>query len=483
MLVAVAVLALIAGLGMSLFLLVPLRDPGSQALVEPVLRGQVYRLEVEVDALQVWRASPSSTQAAAAEIFQQDLKRHEELLNDLRSERALTEQREKEANELLQEARETEQRTRGAAALFLGIFGAIAAVLLGQGYYQFRGWKAQADEALEGAAAIRTARETLESKLPEYIEEVQRSLALDSPSATAVAKMDEIDHLTYLSDPQIRFQEGRSREEAKRYLESLLSAARGHIARKNNQDAENRLHEFFAVLEEHPDAVDETTKASAYSNRAFVCWRMLKEISASPSWVRHIKQAQAADLRTKAFLNVAKARGCDPKWEHGHFVEALLYGYQWVPNDVKDPKLKLEMEIEGQKMAAEKYEKIIALGAHQSQGFAAWQNLACSLKLLAEASGDHADYVTFMDRLKSYPTDDQLHSWIVAGGKQETERHFLWQDMLADEELFGSVKLNHADYRKFWEDLLTEKVRTRKWKEDLAELKLVNPKMTGWILP
>ena len=478
-----AVIALIVGFGLSLFFLFDLHDPGSEALADSTQRQQVHQLEVEIDALQLRLSAPSSPQPGTAEIFQQDLKRHEELLNDLRAERLLTEQREREASELLKDARETEQRTRGAAALFLGIFGAIAAVLLGQGYYQFRGWKAQADEALEGATAIRTTRETLESKLPGYIEEVQRSLALDSPSATAVAKMDEIDHLTYLSDPQIRFQEGRSQEEAKRYLESLLSAARGHIARKNNQDAENRLREFFAVLDEHPEAVDESTKANAYSNRAFVCWRLLKEISASPSWVRHIKQAEATELRKGAFANILKARKCDPKWEHGYFVEALLYGSEWVPDDLTDPRARREKRINGYKKAVEKYDTIIALGAHQSQGFAAWQNLACSLKLLAEVSGDPEDYARFKIRLKSYPTDEQLHDRVIAGGKQETEKHFLWQDMLGDEELFGTVKFDAADYRKFWGDLLTDKVRTRKWQEDIAELKAANPKMSGWTLP
>jgi hypothetical protein len=486
--IAIALLILVVGIFLSLYFLVDYH-PRSQASPDLVPRARVDQLEQKIaEVNERLKALPPSPTGAAG-LYEQDLKRHEELLTELRTERTLIEQRQKEVDELLKEARETEERTRGAAALFLGIFGAIAALLLGQGYSQFRGWIAEADDALDRVEVVKPhvdaiieARKSLEDYLPKHIEEVQRSLALDAPNATAVAKMAELDHLTYLS-ASMRFQKNRKSEQAKRYLESLLPAARGHIARKNNPDAEIRFQEFFRVLDKYPDAADKTTRANAHSYRAFVFWRMLNEMSASYSWVKQIKREEAAELHRQACLSIAQAHECDPKWEHAYFVEALLFTYHAVPDDVTDKDVRRAMRRDGLKKAIQQYEKIIKLGARQSQGFAAWQNLACCLKLLAEVTSDSADYQAFKDRLILYPTDAELRSSLLAGGKQQTEKHFLWQAMLADGELFAQVSLDHDDYRKFWKELLTIKVTLRNWQDDLKELKAANPGMNKWILP
>jgi hypothetical protein len=487
--IVIAYVVLVVGIFLSLYFLVDYH-PRSQASPDLVPRARVDQLEKEITELQKQFKPSAPAPNGAAGLYEQDLKRHEELLTELRTERTLIEQRQKEVDELLKEARETEERTRGAAALFLGVFGAIAALLLGQGYYQFRGWMVDADDALCRVEAVKPdvdaiieTRKSLEDHLPQHIEEVRRSLALDAPNPTAVASMAELDHLTYLSASSMRFQKDRSSEQAERYIQSLLPAARGHIARKNNADAEIRFQEFFRVLVEYPDAADKTTRANAHSYRAFVFWRMLNEMSASYSWVKQIKRGEAAEWHRQACLNIAQAHECDPNWEHAYFVEALLFTYQAVPDDVTDKNLRRVMRRDGLKKAIKQYEKIIDLGARQSQGFAAWQNLAYCWKLLAEVTEDPADYLAFKDRLTSYPTDTELRSSLLAGGKQETEKHFLWQAMLADEELFAQVCVDHDDYRKFWKELLTIKVTLRNWQDDLKELKAANPRMDKWILP
>jgi hypothetical protein len=58
---------------------------------------------------------------------------------------------------------------------------------------------------------------------------------------------------------------------------------------------------------------------------------------------------------------------------------------------------------------------------------------------------------------------------------------FLWQWLLADEELFCSVqRLNLAEYRSFWIRMLDTKVHLRNWRADLAELQQRKPQMRDW---
>jgi hypothetical protein len=484
--VVLAFLIVLGAMALSLYLLVDhhARPQDEDAL--QALRRQQDEASRHIEQLQHPVQTPDKQDTATA--YQQDLKQHELLLNEFRSERSEAEEQIKYASDLLKEVKETEDRTRSAAALFLGIFGAIATILLGQNYWQFRGWKEKADQSLDDIKGvkpdidlIRETRARLESRLPKYIEDVQHDLMeLKFPTGPALAKMHEIDHLAYLSNTEMRFKEGRTDEEANQYLLALLEAARGHVFQKNYYGVEDRLQEFFRTVLQYPDAVEKHDKARAHSLRAFVHYRLLALIASTPPWIRNSRTRETDEWRQLAFAEVKKSQECDKEWWHSYFIEALLYSY--MPEYVVDQK-NIDTFLAGQRKAIAVYRKLIARGPGGTPDMAAWQNLACCLKRVADITGQTVDYEKFKLELKRFPIDEQIRQGFVENGRSETEGIFLWQDMLQDEELFAKLdQINADDYRSFWGTLLADKVTMRDWQKDLQEIKKRAPKMAGWVL-
>jgi hypothetical protein len=295
--------------------------------------------------------------------------------------------------------------------------------------------------------------------------------------------MHEIDHLAYLSNAEMRFKEMRTNNEANKYLLALLEAARGHTIQKNYYGADHRLEEFFRTVLQYEDAVTEKDKAKAHSIRAFVSYRLLVQIASAPSWIRILRSGEADELRQRAFAEVKKAQDCDKDWWHSYLVEALLYSRQFVPERITG-KHRDDMFVVGQQKAIAIYRKLTLRGAGQTPDMAPWQNLACCLKRVAEASGHKADYDTFKAELRKFPDDQQIRQGFMEGGRLETEEEFLWHSMLQDEELFAKVdKVSADDYKAFWTELLTDKVKHRDWQEDLREMKKrADPRMSRWLL-
>jgi hypothetical protein len=480
-------LIILGAMTLSLYLLVDHHAHPADAEVHALNR----RLdEVNRHIEQLERPLQPPSKQTANEAFQQDLKQHELLLNELRTERSQVEDQIKSASEVLKEVKETEDRTRSAAALFLGIFGAVATILLGQNYWQFRGWKEKADQSLEDINAvkpdidlIRGTRATLENRLPKYIEEVRNDLVeFKFPAGPALAKMHEIDHLAYLSNTEMRFKESLTSKEANRYLMALLVSARGHALQHNYYGADDRLEEFFRQVVRYPDAVSGRERARGYSIRAFIFHRLMLQIASAPSWIRDLRLKEAEGLRSRAFAEVKKSQECDQNWWHSYFVEALLYSLQYVPDQLSDPQKT--MFLDGQRKAIAIYQHLTKVGSGFNQGMGAWQNLACCLKRVADITGQQNDYDIFKAELGKFPSDRQIRQGFIENGRPESEEVFLWQAMLQDDVLFGKVdKIDLDGYRLFWNQLLTEKVRLRDWKNDLQEMKKrADLKMAGWIL-
>ena len=489
--VVLALLIILCAMAVSLYLLVDHHASPQEDELQ-ALRRQIDDTNRRVVQLQQSTLpTPQSADKQSAAAYEQDLKQHELLLNELRAEHGQNEERIKYSSDLLKEAKETEDRTRSAAALFIGIFGAVAAVLLGQSYWQFRGWKEQADEALSDVESVRPdialiseTRESLENKLPKFIEEVQHELMeLKGPTGPALPKMHEIDHLAYLSNPEMRFKESRTSKGANQYLLALIEAARGHVLQKNYYGADRRLHEFFRTMLLYQDSVSAYDKAKAHSLRAFVYYRLLVQIASAPSWERSLRSGHADELRQQVFAEIKKSQACDKDWWHSYMVEALVYSRQFVPEGVLGQH-KADMFLDGQRKAIVIYQKLIERGAGRLPDMGPWQNLACCLKRVADTTGEKASYDVFKEELEKFPNDLQIRQGFMEGGRSETEEEFLWQSMLQDEELFAKVdKINIDDYRKFWSELLTERVKLRDWQNDLKEIKKrAAPKMPGWIL-
>jgi hypothetical protein len=287
-----------------------------------VPQDQIWRLQAEVESLERTKSKVST----ADEAFKAGLLEHEDLLKEVRD-------KVKQAEEDLANARETEQRTRGAAAIFLSVFGVVAAIVLGQGYLQLRGWNGRAKEALDEIAKamdqinkakpdllqIQETRQSLENELPKYLSTArERLLVIEDPNTGMqqedLVLIDEIDHLTFLAKTLMRFQKKRTEKESKDYISSLPVTARGHLSKRNPHDALSRLGEFFHEVTSCAGAASSIELAHGYSYRATASYQILKAMASEPVWLREIRAGTERELRSRAFADIRRAREADPDW-------------------------------------------------------------------------------------------------------------------------------------------------------------------------
>jgi ElaB/YqjD/DUF883 family membrane-anchored ribosome-binding protein len=483
----------------------------------PVLTSQdiqqhrIHTLESEIARLEAGThpviGSGATTPEAA---FQEGLKQHQAILDEVRAEIRVTQDQLKESSEAIKAANEVSKRTQDAETVFLALFGFIAALIAGQGYLQIRGWDERAEEALEevntattGVNAFKSeldgirsqmrseldlltaARASLDTELPSFLNDTKAILNVADATGPLqqeeITLMNQIDHLTFFNVP-MRFAPHRSHAQASLYVESLRRAVRGYIAQNRIWDAEKRIDEFFALLKDdkHPTAATEQSKAQVHSYRAIVSYYHLKTLAADQSWVRAMKLDKIRDFRDRAFADIRASRACYTDADYCDIVEALLHSMRLGPEMTPPGVSSDEFFLNGQRKAVEIYRKTAPKAAPRKRR-SALQNLACCLKRIADQTGDTADILAFERELSLYPTDRELADETSTEPQGRIDLNSLWQALMADSDLFASIdKLDKAHYPQFWEGLLDQKVVVRKWREDLKELQKRKPEMASW---
>jgi len=490
-------------------------EPAPSADLEAA-KQRIAQLDTQLKALEQSSLNAPKAGTSTDAAYLQGLKQHEALLDDIRSELRFANEQATATRAALTEARETEKRTREAATTFLAVFAIIAGLLAGQGYLTIEGWrdegKAAIDavktwktaletdiqrlldkvesgvEQVEGASKeinlIRETKESLETKLPEFLDkacaEVLQSEGKD-PGATIrqgdLVLIDEIDHMTYLANPAIRFQKDRTPKDATEYLQSLLLVGRGHFARGKYDETVSRVYEFFRVLKENPATkVEECDLGRAYAYRAFARFQLLRARQAAPSWMRKKSQDGAQELWRDALDDAEKAKAGDPA--HSLFVQALLYSREYVPDwEITEPG-GVDRYLKGQRMAIGFYQEML------QKKLPFWPvpiNLVCCLKRVADTTGTAPDYLDLQQKLQSFPDEKELEANLKPGAGVEVQSRFLWQNLMGDPDLFGKVtKIDAAAYKQFWTDLLDQKVTLRNWRADLDEIRILKPSAKSW---
>ena len=481
---------------------------------------RIAQLDTQLKALEQSSLRAPKAGTPTDEAYLQGLKQHEALLDDVRNELRFANEQALATRAALSEAKETEKRTREAATTFLAVFAIIAGLLAGQGYLTIEGWKDKAekeskaaidavearrialeaniqglldrvdsgakrvDDATPQLKLIRETKESLETKLPEFLDKA-RDQVLQSegkdPGATIrqgdLVLIDEIDHMTYLANPAIRFQKDRTPKDATEYLQSLLLVGRGHFARGHYDETVSRLDEFFLVLKENPAATAEPRDLGrAYSYRAFANYQLLRARQAAPSWMRKKSQDRAQELWSDALDDAEKAEAGDPA--HSLFVRALLYSREYVPDwEISQPGGE-DRYLKGQRMAIGFYEEML------QKKLPFWPvpiNLVCCLKRVADTTGTAADYLALQQKLQGFPDEKELEANLKPGAGVEVQSRFLWQNLMGDSDLFGKVtKIDAAVYKQFWTDLLGQKITLRDWRADLNEIRQLKPAAKSW---
>ncbi len=461
-------------------------NPASLVPNVSIQDARIRELEATVLSLESQRTPVEQTKATGAsdQAYQRGLRAHEALVDEVRVELKVAQDELQESNDALKTAREATQRMQDSEAAFLAIFTIIGALVVGQGYFQIRGWNERAQETLKDVEdvkpaldSIRAAHQSLETELPRFLDEARGILNVEDPTGPIqqkdIALIEQIDHFTYLNVP-MRFGKMHS-DEAANYIEGLRVGARAHLARNATWEAIKRLNEFFTMAEKFPDAVTEKNKALAFAYRALAAFQQLEVLVEKESWIRQWKADEVTEIRDQGLADLKSARECYKQQNYGDYVEALLYSLKLTPED-KDSVLR------GQEKAVELYRKL----GKDSIGRKRWaslQNLACCLMCIADVSGDPKRYLAFKTELQTYPSDEQLKAQTADEAAGRFELRFLWQSMMIDDELFGSTdKVNAKDCGAFWVDLLDKKVALRKWRQDYTEMQTRYPKMKGWAI-
>jgi hypothetical protein len=395
-----------------------------------------------------------------------------------------------QAQEVLQQAAQAQHRVRTTSALFLGVFAIIAGLIVIQVYLQARAWDRDASRAVAEVEAVATELKTVrdartegKSTLPALLQDVgeqplsfQEEGSAFSPRAQTI--IDDIDDLAYVGQGRLVFHDLSTEPEAAVYLNGLLLSAVAHLNRSDPWTAFARLDQFFSQMTRFPNAVERRRIAQAYSYRALAGYTVLEAQDREPSWQRKTERAQLESLSKQAFADIAHASSVDPDWRHTTFVEALLCGRFYVPEETADNSSRSDLFVRGLRRAVSLYKGLIEERSYRGPSR---RNLARCLKRIAEQTGEKSDFSDFGYGLNAFPTDEELADEALAARQPASQDRFLWQWLLGDEELFANVeRLNLAEYRAFWIRMLDTKVHLRNWRADLAELQRIRPAMKEW---
>jgi hypothetical protein len=397
-----------------------------------------------------------------------------------------------QSEENLRQAAQAQRRIRTVSAIFLGVFALIAALIVVQVYLQARAWDRDAGRAvgeLEAVAAqldaLRASRHEAVAALPALLQEVgEQPLGFQEEGTgfhpRALALIDDIDHLAYVGQGRITFRDLSTEPEAAVYLNGLLLSAVAHLSRNDPWTALTSLDQFFQQLSRFPDVLERRRVAQGYSYRALAGYQVLDAQDREPSWLRKSDRAQLESVSKQAFADVARAGSIDPEWRHATFVEALLCSRFYLSEEGVDGSSRSELFVRGLRRSVGLYKGLIDERVYRGPSR---RNLVRTLKRIAEQTGEKADFSDFGYALNAFPTDEELADEALAARQPTSQDRFLWQWMLADEELFANVeRLNQAEYRAFWIRMLDNKVHLRNWRADLAELQQTNPGMKEWTI-
>ncbi len=412
------------------------------------------------------------------------------MIDELQAELTTVHDQLRQSQEFMREAAAAQHRTRIASALFLAVFVVIAALIVIQVYLQARAWdndQSQAVAEVEAVAAqlevLRDAQSEARSALPGLLQEVgEQPLGFQEEGTAfaprALAIIDDIDHLAYVGQGRLAFRDLPTETDAAVYLNGLLLSAVAHLTRSDPWTAFARLDQFFLQLSRFPDAVDRRRIAQGYSYRALAAYQVLESQDREPSWLRKAGRPQLESLSKQAFTDIAHATSVDPEWRHATFVEALLCSRFYLADEAADNGSRSDLFVRGLRRAVALYKGLIEERAYRGP---ARRNLVRTLKRIAEQTGEKSDFSDFGYALNAFPTDEELADEALAARQPTSQDRFLWQWLLADEELFANVEqLNLAEYRAFWIRMLDNKVHLRNWRADLAELQQTKPAMKEW---
>jgi hypothetical protein len=392
--------------------------------------------------------------------------------------------------------------------LFLKLYGAFSALLIGGGIFSLVKQNSQAKETqreirefvrtaelsarvanrkanlaskrADQAAAefqeVHKAKEAMFEELPRYLEQVFREADLLNPKDLDPhyqALIHSVDHLTFLNF-WFRFAVPQPKD-LENYCRALEATVKAHLANGRPAEALDRIH-FYFRLAQSQNIPSGTRTGYMYGYRARAYLQLLGREQRNlplrhPATIRRIEE-----YREHISNNLYKSKQQDPTWSYPYFLEAFFRGLYPCSPDISDPVEQNKIRVAGQTEAVRLYRSLIASsGLKPSMRTPSMINICCCLKRAADVTGD---FGPLFQELATFPGESE----IFANGAAQEERQFgeLWMEVMKESVFFqNTVHHSEQQYKKKWVELLDEKL-TNDWRGTYNYLVQSNQEMQHW---
>ncbi len=311
----------------------------------------------------------------------------------------------------------------------LGLYGLVLLIMFGGGFFSFASAQKQyatSQKQLEAAQTqvkesqkqVITAKEQVEVARKEVTEFVKfRSAVLSEINVYLQkfpgrperigdgqvepvhrARVEEVDHITFLSNPLFKFRQPENAPELSLYSSVLLESARVLLADRKAAEALLRLEQIASLKissldDSHPAAEDSGILAKAHSLRALAYIMLLEDEQRERIVPRYDKKCNIENYRRSIKENLREAKKLLPMWQPSYFWEAMyLSRYPEIPEGATEAQ-RAGLFKSAQETAITLYRDAIKHADQRTPepdySSSAQQNICCCYKRIGDLDGDY----------------------------------------------------------------------------------------------
>ncbi|MFZ3212907.1 MAG: hypothetical protein WA188_15500 [Terriglobales bacterium] len=377
----------------------------------------------------------------------------------------------------------------------LGLYGLVLLIMFGGGFFSFASAQKQyatSQKQLEAAQTqvkesqkqVITAKEQVEVARKEVTEFVKfRSAVLSEINVYLQkfpgrperigdgqvepvhrARVEEVDHITFLSNPLFKFRQPENAPELSLYSSVLLESARVLLADRKAAEALLRLEQIASLKissldDSHPAAEDSGILAKAHSLRALAYIMLLEDEQRERIVPRYDKKCNIENYRRSIKENLREAKKLLPMWQPSYFWEAMyLSRYPEIPEGATEAQ-RAGLFKSAQETAITLYRDAIKHADQRTPepdySSSAQQNICCCYKRIGDLDGD---YDALFEELQKIPSERALQAQHGEATRENISALSLWRHLLMDGVFFGKIEGEVPPYLRRWKKILQNKV-------------------------
>ncbi len=391
--------------------------------------------------------------------FKEGLEQHQDMLAELR--------RELESG-LAQHQKDLDS-ARSIIRIFGILFTVVSVLFVGSVFFGFTFTQAARREITSAREEVRSAQEEVTkftayrqavlSELHRYMRKAPVKYEGQFTAASLLpaerATMEELDHLTFLSNPLFRFRQPENQKEVELYSQILLQSARWYLAENQPAQALMRLEQLFAVNEAPVAKENRGLLAQAHSLKALAYFFLLAEERKERIIPRPDTKQNVQRYRRYFEESIGEAKKLDPNWSPTYVWEAM---YQSISPEIPegaDPSEERRLRRAAQQRAIEIYRDSIRCSSSREPepdySSSALQNLCCCLKRMGDLDGN---YDLLFQELRQLPSEHKLLEQHGQLSDKNAAALALWRRIMVDHIFFNKIAADVQTYSGAWLNVL-----------------------------